>query len=98
MNAKILLFLSLLCVNFAVSAATETMRNVRDYGATGDGKTLDSTGTPIYDAYPTHGSPGFDLSGVGVINAAVPEPNAAAAIFAIAAAAFAVGKLRKKSS
>ena len=64
----------------------------------GDGKTLDSTGTPIYDAYPTHGSPGFDLSGVGVINAAVPEPNAAAAIFAIAAAAFAVGKLRKKSS
>lgn len=64
----------------------------------GDGKTLDSTGTPIYDAYPTHGSPGFDLSGVGVINAAVPEPNAAAAIFAIAAAAFAAGKLRKKSS
>lgn len=62
---------------------------VRIVDVVGDGNTLDSLGTPIYDPYPTHGSPGFDLSGVGVINA-VPEPGAVAAImglFAVAAAA-----------
>ena len=41
MNKKLLLCLSFLCFGLIVSAATETMRNVRDYGATGDGKTLE---------------------------------------------------------
>ncbi len=44
----------------------------------GDGSALDSLGDPIYDAWPTYGSGGFDLEAVGVINTGgqnvVPEP------------------------
>jgi hypothetical protein len=50
----------------------------------GDGSEFDSTPTviggplPIYDPYPTTGSPGFDLDAVGVMHfaaAVVPEPS-----------------------
>lgn len=41
----------------------------------GSGDYLDSAGNPIYDAWVTWGSGGFDLDGVGVINA-VPVPGA----------------------
>lgn len=34
----------------------------------GDGNDLDSFGRPIYDAYPTSGSGGFDLRGVGALH------------------------------
>ncbi len=54
----------------------ESVNYVRIVDIYGDGSVLDSAGNPIYDACPTHGTPGFDLSGIGVINAgaAVPEP------------------------
>lgn len=42
MNQRFFILSALLGLTLAVSAATETMRNVRDYGATGDGKTLDT--------------------------------------------------------
>lgn len=58
---------------------------VRIVDILGDGETFDSLGTKIYDPYPTNGSSGFDLSGVGVINSAVPEPAMAAALFALVA-------------
>ena len=60
----------------------------------GDGNTLDSSGTPIYDAYPTHGTPGFDLSGVGVFNQ-VPEPAETIAIIGAAAMLMALWRRRK---
>ena len=72
-------YLEHLLANFA-NVDLDEINYVRLVDIVGDGSVLDSTGTPIYDAYPTHGTPGFDLSGIGVINA-VPEP----AVFAAAA-------------
>ena len=34
----------------------------------GDGSSLDTLTTPIYDPYPTYSSSGFDLDAIGVIN------------------------------
>jgi len=46
---------------------------VRVTDVIGNGSTVDSLGSPVYDPYPTPlGESGFDLDGVGVIN--VPEP------------------------
>lgn len=42
MNRRFFILSALPGFTLTVSAATETMRNVRDYGATGDGKTLDT--------------------------------------------------------
>ena len=39
---KLLLFLSLLTAGLFAAESTPAMRNVRDYGAAGDGKTLDT--------------------------------------------------------
>ncbi len=61
----------------------------------GDGNTLDSSGNPIYDAYPTHGTAGFDLSGVAVINEAELIPEPADMAWTIAAAALAAIALRR---
>ncbi|MBO6102906.1 MAG: hypothetical protein J6P03_06595 [Opitutales bacterium] len=74
------------------------IRYVRIVDVVGDGNTLDSSGTPIYDAYPTHGSPGFDLSGVAAVYlAAVPEPaKTALALSAAALALCAEARRRRK--
>ena len=50
---------------------------VRIVDIPGDGSFTDSAGNPIYDAWVTWGTGGFDLEAVGVINqiAAVPEPS-----------------------
>ena len=45
--------------------------HVRLVDIPGDGSTLDSYGHPIYDPFPTFGSGGFDVNGVGVLNALV---------------------------
>lgn len=48
---------------------------VRLIDVVGDGKTLDSSGDPIYDPYPTVGSAGFDLDAVGALHLAhLPTP------------------------
>lgn len=74
-------YLEHLLANFA-NVDLDEINYVRLVDIIGDGSVLDSSGTPIYDAYPTHGTPGFDLSGIGVINQVpVPEP----AFFAAAA-------------
>lgn len=41
---------------------------VRLVDVVGDGSAKDATGNPIYDAFPTYGSGGFDLEAVGVLN------------------------------
>ncbi|MDX2446733.1 MAG: hypothetical protein QNK29_05990 [Desulfobacterales bacterium] len=46
---------------------------IRIVDVVGDGSRLDSFGEVIYDPYPTSGSAGFDLDGVGVSNGA-PYP------------------------
>jgi len=43
---------------------------IRIIDIVGDGSNLDSQGNPIYDPYPTAGSAGFDLDGIGVSNGA----------------------------
>ncbi|MBK1832462.1 PEP-CTERM sorting domain-containing protein [Roseibacillus ishigakijimensis] len=43
---------------------------VRLVDVVGDGLSLDSSEDPIYDPYPTTGSAGFDLDGVGVLQVA----------------------------
>lgn len=48
---------------------------VRIVDIPGNGHYLDSLGNPVYDAWLTWGSGGFDLEAVGVINQ-VPEPSA----------------------
>jgi hypothetical protein len=50
------------------------VRYVRLVDIPGSGFYTDSLGHPIYDAYPTTGSGGFDLDAIGVLNA-VPEPT-----------------------
>lgn len=49
---------------------------VRVVDIPGSGDYYDSEGNPIYDAWVTWGSGGFDLDAVGVINSAVPVPGA----------------------
>jgi hypothetical protein len=58
----------------------EAIRYVRILDIVGDGSALDSDhsdqfphGFPIYDAYPTTGSAGFDLEAVGVLNRSIPD-------------------------
>ncbi len=48
---------------------------VRLIDVIGDGRALDASGDPIYDAWLTTGSGGFDLEAIGVINA-IPEMGA----------------------
>ena len=49
---------------------------VRIIDIIGDGVYFDSLGNPIYDPYPTFGSAGFDLDGIGVSNGApYPDPG-----------------------
>ncbi|MEM7680867.1 MAG: dockerin type I domain-containing protein [Planctomycetota bacterium] len=43
---------------------------VRLIDVVGDGSVFDTSGDPIYDPYPTFGSPGFDLDAVAVLNQA----------------------------
>ncbi len=74
----------------------DNVNYVRIADIVGDGKTLDSGGNPIYDAYPTSGTPGFDLSGVGVLNE-VPEAAQCAFIAALSAFAFALLRKRKRA-
>lgn len=51
---------------------------VRLIDIAGDGRTTDSNGNPIFDAFsPNNATGGFDLDAVGVLNA-VPEPTTAA--------------------
>lgn len=47
---------------------------VRIVDIVGDGSVRDVLGNPVFDPYPTSGSPGFDLDAVGVLHA-VPEPQ-----------------------
>lgn len=44
------------------------VRFIRLVDIAGDGSRLDDAGRPIYDPYPTMGSPGFDLDAIGVIH------------------------------
>ena len=44
--------------------------HVRVIDIVGDGETMDSSGRPIYDPYPTVGSAGFDLDAIAVLNVA----------------------------
>ncbi len=72
---------------------------VRIVDVVGDGSCLDSMGRPIYDAYPTQGTSGFDLSGVGIINAGdavVPEASSSAFVAAVAALLFCVHRRFRK--
>lgn len=64
---------------------------VRIVDIPGNGSFLDSLGNPIYDAWETYGSGGFDLDAVGAINQ-VPEPSTLIllAIFSATGAACAI--------
>lgn len=46
----------------------DEITHIRIVDVVGDGSELDTLGNPIYDPYPTTGSAGFDLDGIGVIN------------------------------
>lgn len=48
------------------------IRYVRLVDIPGDGREQDAAGRPIYDPYPTVGSPGFDLDAVGAIHFHMP--------------------------
>lgn len=50
-----------------------SVTHVRITDVVGDGSTFDSLSNPIYDPHGTTGTSGFDLDGVGVLNA-IPEP------------------------
>lgn len=49
------------------AVSLDAIHFVRIVDVVGDGDTLDSSGNPIYDPYPTAGSAGFDLDGVAVL-------------------------------
>ena len=56
----------------------DSINFVRLVDIVGDGRTTDSNGNPIFDAFsPNNATGGFDLDAVGVLNA-VPEPTTAA--------------------
>lgn len=61
----------------------DRITHVRIVDIVGDGGDLDGFGRPIYDAYPTVGSAGFDLTAVAVLNQA--EPRTADESWAVAA-------------
>jgi len=68
---------------------------VRIVDIVGDGNTTDSAGNPIYDAYPTSGTAGFDLDAIGVFNySTIPEPAEYAAAAGVLALAFATWRRR----
>jgi len=46
----------------------QDIRFVRLVDIPGNGSSVDSTGHPIYDQWPTHGSAGFDLEAIGVLH------------------------------
>ncbi len=48
---------------------------IRVIDVVGDGNDLDSFGRPIYDAWPTFGTGGFDFSGLAVLNQVVVPPS-----------------------
>jgi len=74
----------------------EQVNYVKIVDIVGDGNTVDSSGSAIYDAYPTSGTPGFDLDGIGVLNyGTVPEPAAFAAVLG-ALSLFAAMRRRKR--
>ncbi|MCL2701512.1 MAG: PEP-CTERM sorting domain-containing protein [Phycisphaerae bacterium] len=50
------------------------IRYVRLVDIPGDGSFTDSLGNPIFDAWVTTGSGGFDFAGIGVIHQQIPEP------------------------
>lgn len=52
----------------------DTASHIRIIDIVGDGASLDTSGDPIYDPYPTFGSAGFDLEAIGVSNGA-PYPS-----------------------
>jgi hypothetical protein len=54
-----------------------SIRYVRLVDIMGNGSVTDSVGNAIYDPYPTTGSPGFDLDGIGVIHASTESRLAA---------------------
>ena len=45
----------------------DRITSVRILDVIGDGGSVDSLGHTVYDPYPTSGSAGFDLDGVGVM-------------------------------
>ena len=58
---------------------TRRVTHVRIVDVVGDGSSRDSYGNPIYDPFPTWGSGGFDLDGVGVRHPLVEISNRAGA-------------------
>lgn len=62
----------------------------------GNGHFTDSEGNPIYDAWETFGSGGFDLAGIGIINGVVPEPTTTVLVLLLAA--LGVTLLRKRKA
>jgi PEP-CTERM motif-containing protein len=72
---------------------------VRFVDIPGSGDFLDSVGDPIYDAWVTWGSGGFDLEAVGVLNttqgSVVPEP-ASISLVALGLAGMALRRVRKR--
>jgi hypothetical protein len=57
----------------------ERIRMVRIVDVIGDGRDADADGRPIYDPFPTFGSVGFDLAGVGARHLyTLPAPQLAA--------------------
>lgn len=68
---------------------------VRIVDVLGDGTSLDTSGDPIYDPYPTTGSAGFDLEAVAVLGA-VPEPSSF--VLAACASAIALCAARRRCS
>jgi hypothetical protein len=57
----------------------DSINYIRIVDIPGSGDYLDSEGNPIYDAWLTYGSGGFDLDAIGAINI-VPEPGSVAMI------------------
>jgi hypothetical protein len=60
---------------------TRRVTHVRVVDVVGDGSSRDSYGNPIYDPFPTWGSGGFDLDGIGVLHARIEisaDPSAPA--------------------
>ncbi len=60
----------------------------------GTGDYLDANGNPIYDAWWTYGSGGFDLEAIGIINGVpIPEPSALCGLLLVGA--FAMARRRR---
>ena len=78
----------------------DAINYVRLVDIPGNGSFYDSLGNPIYDAWQTYDSGGFDLDAVGVIHqaAAVPEPATWALIVAGLIIITALGRQRQRST